>query len=99
MPGVAVENTVKVIVDEPEPGAPMVVALKLKLTPVGWPVRVKEIAELKPPPATVVIVEAPLPPGATVTEAGEAEIAKFSTFNTKVMVCVNPPPLATIVIG
>ena len=40
--------TVTVIVDVPEPGAAMDVGLKLTVTPDGWPLADKAIAELKP---------------------------------------------------
>ena len=50
------------IADVPEPGEAMDVGLKLTLTPVGWPLAVKAIAELNPPETEVVIVDAPLLP-------------------------------------
>jgi len=65
-----------VIVDVSEPGAAMDVGLKLTVTPVGWPLAVKAIAELKPPETAVVIVEVPLLPCTTETEVGEAEMVK-----------------------
>jgi hypothetical protein len=37
------------IVDEPEPGAAIGFGLKLTVTPLGWPVALKLIAELSPP--------------------------------------------------
>ncbi len=70
-----VEATASVSVDEPEPGAAMDVGLKVAVTPVGCPVAVRAIAELKPPETVVVIVEVPLLPWSTETEAGDAEIA------------------------
>jgi len=57
-----VEATVMVMVEVPEPGAAMEVGLKPTVTPVGWPVADKAIAELKPPETVVVIVEVPLLP-------------------------------------
>jgi len=54
----------------------MDVGLKLTVTPVGWPLAVKAIAESKPPDTLVVIVEVPLLPCTTETEVGEAEIVK-----------------------
>ena len=38
----------------PEPGAAIEAGLKLTVTPVGWPVALKLIAELKPPETDVV---------------------------------------------
>ena len=49
VPVAVVEATVMVMVEVPEPGAVMDAGLKLTVTPVGWPVAVKSIAELKPP--------------------------------------------------
>ena len=65
------EATVSVIAEVPAPV--MEVGLKLTVTPVGWPVADREMAESKPPVTVLVIVELPLLPCATVTEAGEAE--------------------------
>lgn len=42
------------ISDWPEPGAAIEDGLKLTVTPEGWPVADKVIAELKPPEACVV---------------------------------------------
>ena len=66
--------TAIVIVEEPEPGAPIDVGLKVTVTPDGWPEAESEIDELKLPEAAVVIVEVPLLPWTTETEVGEAEI-------------------------
>jgi hypothetical protein len=66
-----------VMVDVPEPGAAMDVGLKLTVTPVGWPVAVKAIAEEKPPETAVVIVDVPLLPSTTETDVGEAEMVKL----------------------
>src|ERR1700691_1715661 len=65
-----------VMVEVPEPGAAMDVGLKVTVTPVGWPLAVKAIAESKPPETVVVIVEEPLLPCTTETEVGEAEMVK-----------------------
>jgi len=46
--------TVRFIWDVPEPGAAMEAGLKLTVTPVGWPVADKAMAELKPPETLVV---------------------------------------------
>jgi hypothetical protein len=47
--------TDKSISDVPEPGAAMEAGLKLTVTPVGWPLAVKAIAESKPPETVVVM--------------------------------------------
>ena len=65
------------MVELPEPGAAMDVGLNVTVTPVGWPLADKATAELNPPDTVVVIVDAPLPPCATETEVGEAEMAKL----------------------
>ena len=49
--------TVMVMVELPEPGARMVLGLKLTVTRFGSPVADKEIFELKPPETVVVMVE------------------------------------------
>lgn len=65
------EATVSVMVEVP---APVIeVGLKPTLTPVGWPVADKVMAESKPPVTVLVIVEVPEWPCATESEAGEAE--------------------------
>lgn len=71
------EPTVMVMADDPEPGAAIDVGLKLTVTPAGWPLALKAIAELKPPETVVVIVEVPLLPCTTESEEGEAEIVKL----------------------
>jgi len=45
------------IVAVPEPGAAMDVGVKLTVTPLGWPLADKAIAELNPPGTAVVIVD------------------------------------------
>ncbi len=79
VPVAVVEATAMVMVEVPEPGAAMGVGLKLTVTPVGWPLAVKAMAELKPPEAAVVIVEVPLLPCTTETDVGEAEMVKLGT--------------------
>jgi hypothetical protein len=74
VPAAVVEATAIFMVEVPEPGAAIDVGLNLTLTPVGWPVADKAIAESKPSETAVVIVEVPLFPRTTETEVGEAEI-------------------------
>jgi len=90
------------MVDVPEPGAAMEVGLKLTVTPVGWPVADKAMAELKPPTTAVVMVEVPLLPCTTETVVGEAEMEKLGpevTVRVTVAVCVSPPPVPVTVMG
>jgi hypothetical protein len=61
-----------VTVEVPDPGAAIEVGLKPTVTPLGWPVAERAIAELNPPDTAVVTVELPLPPAVTVTAVGEA---------------------------
>jgi hypothetical protein len=94
--------TAIVIVDDPEPGAAIEVGLKLTVTPLGWPVADSVIAELNPPETAVVIVDVPLEPWATETEAGEGEMLKVAvlvTVKVTVVWFVIPPPVPVTVIG
>ena len=94
--------TVRVSVDVPDPGAAMVVLLKLKVTPEGWPEADKPMAELKDPEMAVVMVDVPLLPRATETAVGDAEMVKFAgptTVRLSVVVRVMPPPIPVMVIG
>jgi len=98
------EPVLTVIVDVPEPGAAMDVGLKLTVTPEGWPVADKAIAELKPFSAAVVIVEVPELPLTTVIAVGDAVMVKLAlagavTVRVTVDVCVTPPPVPVTVIG
>ena len=68
------EATVIVIVEVPVPV--IEAGLKPTVTPVGWPVAVKETAESKPPVAVLVMVDVPELPCTTDTEVGEAEMLK-----------------------
>ena len=69
------------------------VGLKATVTPVGWPVADKEMAESKPPVTVLVIVEVPLAPCATVTEAGEAERLKPEPDELPASALIKPLPL------
>ncbi len=72
----AVEAATIVMLEVPDPGAPMDGGLKRTVTPVGWPDADKAIALLRPPETAVVIVDAPLPPCTTEREVGKADIVK-----------------------
>src|SRR4051794_12898787 len=76
VPRVAVEATVKVSVELPEPGAAVEAGLKEAVTPEGRPEAESAMAELKPPETAVVIVALPEDPCAMDVELGEAEIVK-----------------------
>lgn len=87
-----VEATAMVNVDVPEPGAAIDVALRLRVTPAGWPLAVKVTAESNPPSALVVMVEAPLPPCTMETEAGEAERVKVGDVAVGARALIRPVP-------
>ena len=77
VPVAVVGATAMVMVDVPEPGAVIDEGLNVTVTPVGWPLADKPIAELRPPETAVVIVDVPLLPWVTATEAGDAEMLKL----------------------
>lgn len=77
VPVAVVGATAKVSVEVPEPGAAMGLGLKVAVTPVGWPDADKATAELKPFKTALVIVDEPLFPCITETEAGEGERVKL----------------------
>ncbi len=93
VPVAVVEATAILIVEVPEPGAAMDVGLKLTVTPVGWPLALNATAELKPPDTPVVIVDVPLPPCTTETDAGEAEIEKVGVVEVGARALISPAPL------
>src|SRR6202167_1970307 len=68
----AVVPTLTVIVDIPEPGAPMGLGLNVTFCAPPAPVADNVIAELKLPSAAVVIVAVPDAPRATVIAVGDA---------------------------
>ena len=77
----------------------MLAGLKLAVTPVGMPVADNVTLLLNPPATVDVIVEVPLDPWSTVTEAGLAESAKLGavTVSANVVVSVSPPPVPVTV--
>lgn len=98
-PSGAVFGTEIVRTDFPEPGAGMGFTLKEVPEPPD-----KVIAESKPFPTFVVMVEVPLLPLATVMALGEAPISKLAleavvTVRVTVVVWVIPPPMPVTVIG
>ncbi len=92
VPVLVVEATAMVMVELPEPGAAMGVGLKVTVTPVGWPVADKSIAESKPSETAVVIVDVPLLPCTTETEVGEAEMVKLGEDNVPARALIRPVP-------
>ena len=95
--------TVNVKSDEPEPGAPIDVGLKLPVTPDGMPVADKAIVPLKPPETVVVTTAYPLWPCSRYPEVGETEMANVPaeaavTVSDTVAVWVIPPPVPVTVI-
>jgi hypothetical protein len=92
VPVAVVEATAMVMVELPEPGAEMDVGLKLTITPAGWPLAVKAMAELKPPETAVVIVDVPLLPWTTETELGAAEMLKLGLLDVGARALIRPVP-------
>src|SRR5271169_2587018 len=78
--------TVMVIVELPAPGAGIGFGAKLTVVPDGTPEADRLMALLKPPLIVVVIVDVPWFPCATLSDDGEADIAKFGEPET----CVTP---------
>jgi hypothetical protein len=81
-----------VMVEVPEPGAAMEVGLKVTVTPVGWPVADKAIAESKPFKTAVVIVDVPLLPRTTESEVGDAQTVKLADADALVSALMRPVP-------
>ena len=92
VPVAVLEATLMVIVEVPEPGALVDVGLKLTDTPDGWPVADNPIAELKPPETAIVIVEVPLLPWTTLTDAGDAERVKLGAEGIPARALIRPTP-------
>lgn len=88
---VAVEEaTVIVRVEVP---APVInVGLKPTVTPDGWPVADKLMAELNPPVTVLVMVEWPELPCATETDAGDADRAKPGDDELPASALIRPAP-------
>ena len=89
------------ITDDPDPGAAIVTGLKLTVTPLGWPEADNVITALNGPEMAVVIVDLPLEPSATESDAGEGEMVKFGgavTVKLTVVVAEVPPPVPVTVI-
>ena len=103
-PSVAVEDAVSVRVEVALPLAGGVTGLveKVAVTPLGNPLALNVVAELKPPVLAIVIVLVPLLPCVTVTEAGDALTLKFAddtafTVSETVVVAVRLPDVPVMV--
>jgi hypothetical protein len=93
--------TLTVIVDVPEPGAPMELGLKVTFMLLPPPEADKPIAELKPPETVVVILDPPELLRATLMDVGDALIVKLGavpvTVRVKVVVFVMLPDVPVTV--
>ena len=94
--------TVMVMVEAPEPGAGMVLGLKLTLIPDGMPEAERLMLLLKPLLTAVVMVEFPCVPCTILSSVGEAKSEKSGfpcavMLSAKVAVCLIPPPTALTV--
>ncbi len=76
VPAAVAAPAVSVSVELPDPGAAIVLGLKLAVAPPGSPDTVSEIALLNPPDTAVVTVLVPELPCTTDTVLGDAEIVK-----------------------
>ena len=66
------------MVELPEPGARMVVGLKLTVVPIGTPEAERLMGLLNPPLMAVVIINTPRPFSGMLSEDGVAEIVKLA---------------------
>lgn len=101
VPVAVFDPTEIVMVELPEPGAAIVLGLKLTVAPAGAPEAERAIELLKPPLTVVVMVDVPWFPGATVIEVGDAESVKLGpvvTVRATFAFCWLPPPLPVTVI-
>ena len=70
----------------------MLEELKVAVTPVGCPLAVKAIDESNPPEMLVEIVEVPLLPCTTETEAGDAVMANAGVVLVGAKALISPVP-------
>jgi hypothetical protein len=103
-PTVALAEAVSVSVEVALPFAGGVTGLveNAAVTPVGRPLALNVVAELKPPVLVMVMVLVPFAPWVTVTDAGEAPMVKFGvavalTVSATVVVAVRLPEVPVIV--
>src|SRR5215210_2931260 len=83
-----------------EPPAATEAGLNETVTPAGWPLALIATLCAAPVVTAVAIVDAPLDPCATVTDAGDAEMEKSepTTLSVTAVVCVPLEPVPVIVI-
>ena len=74
------------MVDEPDPGAAMLLGVNVTVCWLPCPEAVKVIAELNPPAIVVEIVEVPELPRVTLIAVGEAETVKLGVVPVTVKV-------------
>lgn len=91
MPAVVVEAVASVNEDVPEPV--IEVGLKVAVTPVGRPLAVSATAESNPPTTVLVIVELPLLPATTESDAGEADRLKVGDEDAGASALISAAPL------
>ena len=92
VPAVVPADTANVAVDDPEPGAAIDEGLKLTVTPEGCPLADNPTAELNPPLTVVEIVELPLLPCTTETDAGDEKIANAGLVLVGASALISPVP-------
>ena len=104
VPTVALDDAVSVSVEVALPFAGGVTGLveNVAVTPLGSPLAVSVVAELKPPVLVTVMVLVPLLPCVTVTEVGDALTLKFGvaeelTVRASLVVAVRLPEVPVIV--
>lgn len=85
VPAATAEPTAMVIVEVPEPGAAMDVALKLTVTPEGCPLADNATAELNPPDTEAVTLHLPVLPATTETDVGAADMVNAAALTVRVM--------------
>lgn len=91
VPAATVDDTVIVIVEVPVPV--IETGLKLMVTPAGWPLADKEMAELNPPVAVLVTIDFPEPPTAMDIDAGDADKLKPGVGGLPASALIKPLPL------
>jgi len=97
-----VDDTLRVSVEVPEPGAAMLLGLKLAVTPDGKPVADRLTAWLNPLSNVVVTVDVPEFPCWTVSDVGDTASVKFggtaTVRLTVVLYCAVPPLPVTVMV-
>lgn len=97
LPVFALEAFVRVIVEDPLPGAVMLSGLTVALMPEGNPDTEMTTLPLNPPLAALVILTLALAVALAITLPALALSANPGTFTVIVCFCVMPPPVAVMV--